>query len=218
MMKATDSIEGLLREAYSATHKMLNDPELGSVVKDGLLISYGPPIPEPDLLLLSFQGGGADQVVQKEWASRLLYLDSQENFGKNLRKLCRATGLYTSLETSTMAFPTVFPQAPSKEADCWEKGKGPYSVWRQHSVDWVKRLVEAINPKVVMVFGGRASRVFDIRWDKIERLHAQNHQTFGESTFQDAPAVFCHRLSQGFVKAEAFKCFRYAKRLISEGS
>ena len=100
---------------------------------------------------------------------------------------------------------------------CWEKGKGPYSVWRQHSVDWVKRLVEAINPKVVMVFGGRASRVFDIRWDKIERLHAQNHQTFGVSTFQGAPAVFCHHLSRS-KDSEALKCFRYAKRLISERS
>ena len=28
MTKATDSIEGLLREAYSATHEMLRDPEL----------------------------------------------------------------------------------------------------------------------------------------------------------------------------------------------
>ena len=115
---------------------------LGSVVKDGLLISYGPPILEPDLLLLSFQGGGTDQVVQKNWPKKLLHLNSPERFGKKLRELCCATGLYTSLETSTMAFPTVFPQGPSKEADCWEKGSGLYSVWCHHSVDWVERLVK----------------------------------------------------------------------------
>lgn len=194
---------------------MLKDSTLESVVQHGLLISCGPPISNPDLLLLSFQGGGADQVVQKDWPKKLLYLNSPERFGKKLRKLCRATGLYTSLESSTMAFPTVFPQAPTKEADRWEKGRGPYSVWRQHSVDWVKQLVEVINPKVVMVFGGRASTVFDIRWDKVERLHAQNHQTFGVSTFQGAPAVFCKHLSRS-KDSEALKCFKYAKRRISE--
>ena len=191
---------------------------LGSVVKDGLLISYGPPILEPDLLLLFFQGGGADQVVQKEWPKKLLYVDSPHKFGKKLRKLCRATGLYTSLETSTVAFPTVFPQGPSKEADCWEKGSGLYSVWRHHSVDWVERLVKSINPKVVIVFGDRASRVFGIRWEKIERFHSQKHQTFGESTFHGAPAVFCHHLSQSCPKPEALKCFEHAKRLISQRS
>ena len=213
----SDSIEELLREAYSNTHEMLNDSTLGSVVQHGLLISYGPPIPKPDLLLLSFQGGGADQVVQKEWPKKLLYVDSPHKFGKKLRKLCRATGLYTSLETSTMAFPAVFPQAPESEAGRWMNKTGPHPVWRRHSADWVERLVRAIEPKVVIVFGDRASKVFDIRWDKIERFHAQNHQTFGVSTFQGAPAVFCHHLSRS-KDSEALKCFRYAKRLISERS
>ena len=209
-------IEALLREAYSETHEMLNDPELGTVVKDGLLISYGPPIKEPDLLLLSFQGGGEDQVVQKEWPTKLLYVDSPHKFGTTLRSLCHDTGLLSSLQSSAMAFPAVFPQARTREADRWEKGPAPYSVWRHHSADWVQRLVKTIRPKVVIVFGNRASRVFDIRWEKVERQHQQNHQTFGVSTFQGTPAVFCHHLSQGFVRSEALKCFEYAKRLISE--
>ncbi len=95
---------------------------------------------------------------------------------------------------------------------------GPHSVWRRHSADWVKRLVKAIKPKVVIVFGDRASRVFDIGWEEVEHKHGQGHQTFGVSTFQGAPAVFCHHLSQGYVKSEALKCFRYAKELISEDS
>ena len=214
----TDSIEELLREAYSETHKMLKHPDLGSVVKDGLLISYGPPIPEPDLLLLSFQGGGADQVVQKTWPNKLLYVDSPYRFGKALRGVCRDTGLFSSLQTSAMAFPAVFPQAQSKDANRWENGSGSFSVWRNHSADWVERLVEAVNPRVVIVFGDRASRVFDIRWENTEHNHSQGHQTFGESTFKGAPAIFCHHLSQGYVKSEALKCFRYAKRVISERS
>jgi hypothetical protein len=155
----SDSIEDLLNEAYSTTHDMLRNPELGSIVRHGLLISYGPPIPEPDLLLLSFQGGGGDPEVQKTWPQKLLYLDSPRNFGT----ACRETGLYSSLQSSEMAFPTVFPQAPSEDADRWEKGSGSYSEWRDHSTRWVRRLVKVIKPKAVMVFGGRASRVFDIR-------------------------------------------------------
>ena len=211
-----NSIEGLLNEAYSSTHDLLKDPELGSVVQHGLLISYGPPIPNPDLLLLTFQGGGESPVIQETWPRRLLYANDPYKFGKTLRSLCHDTGLSTSLQNSTMAFPAVFPQAPSREAGHWIKKAGPHSVWRHHSAGWVERLVEAIKPKVIIVFGNKASDVFDIRWDKIERNHSQNHQTFGESTFQGAPAIFCHHLSQGFVRSEALKCFKYAKRRISE--
>ena len=218
MMKATDSIEGLLREAYSETHKMLKNPELESVVKDGLLISYGPPIPEPDLLLLSFQGGGADQVVYEEWPSRLLYLDDENDFGKALRSLCYDTGLSASLESSTMAFPAVFPQAHHSESTEWTRKTGPHSVWRRHSVNWVTRLVDAIQPKVVMVFRKYASDTFGIRWQNEEYGPGRRGQIFGLSTFQGAPAVYCHHLSQGYAKPEALKCFEHAKRLISERS
>ena len=218
-MKVPESIEGLLRDAYSATHEMLKDPELGSVVQHGLLISYGPPIPNPDLLLLSFQGGGKTyRSVQDTWPQKLLYIDSSHDFGTTLRRMCHDTGLTSSLQSSTMAFPAVFPQAPSKEADLWMRKAQPYSDWRHHSAFWVKRLVKEIKPKVVMVFGDKASRVFDISWKKVERNHGSRHQTFGVSTFEGASAVFCHHLSQGYVKSEALKCFRYANRLISEKS
>ena len=217
-MKMPDSIEGLLREAYSTTHEMLKDPKLGAVVQHGLLISYGPPISKPDLLLLTFQGGGESPVVQETWPRRLLYANDTYKFGTTLRGLCHDTELSYSLQSSAMAFPAVFPQAPSSEAGRWMKKTGPHSDWRRHSAEWVERLVEAINPRVVIVFGNKTSEVFNIRWEKIERIHAQGHQTFGVSTFQGVPAVFCHHLSQGFVKSEALKCFRYAKGLISAGT
>ena len=212
-----DSIEGLLFEAYSATHDMLKDPDLGSVVQHGLLISYGPPIPNPDLLLLSFQGGGHTYLeVQDTWPEKLLYIDSPHRFGTALRKMCRTTGLSSSLRCSTMAFPAVFPQAPSSRR--WMNKTGLHAEWRRHSAHWVKRLAKVIEPKVVIVFGKNTSEVFDISWDKVERNHGGGDQTFGVSTFQGAPAVFCHHLSQGYVESEALKCFRYAKELISEGS
>ena len=213
-----DSIEQLLNEAYSKTHDMLGDSTLGPVVQHGLLISYGPPVLEPDLLFLTFQGGGENPEVQKTWPQELLYVDSPYKFGTALRGLCRETGLYSSLQSSAMAFPTVFPQAPSGDARRWEKGTGSYLIWREHSTQWVRRFVKVIKPKVVMVFGDRASRVFDIQWENVESNHGQYHQTFGTSTFQGAPAVFCHHLSQGYVKSEALKCFNYAKKIISEGT
>ena len=116
-MKRTDAIEGLLREAYSKSHEMLKDPELGSVVQHGLIISYGPPIPKPDLLLLSFQGAGDDKVVQKEWPKKLLYVGSPYKFGTNLRKLCRDTGLYPQLEKSrTIGVSRRLPSGQGNEA------------------------------------------------------------------------------------------------------
>ena len=208
-------IEALLREAYSETHEMFNDPELSSVVNDGLTISYGPPIYKPDLLLLSFQGAGDDKTVYKEWPKRLLYADtkSPHRFGKVLRKLCRDTGLHTTLETSTMAFPAVFPQA--KKSTHWNSEKEPYAVWRRHSVKWVERLVGVIEPKVVMVFGKETSKAFGISWDKVERNDKQNWPTFGVSQFQSVPAVYCCHLSRRGVKAGR-KSFEYTERLVSK--
>ena len=214
-----ESIEVLLREAYWETQDMLDNPNLRQVVRHGLIVSYGPPIAEPDLLFLSFQGAGNTfSGVQETWPEKLQYLDSKSRFGPTLRELCRHAELSGSLESSAMAFPAVFPQAPAKEARHWMKKTGPYSVWRDHSADWVNRLVKAIRPKVVIVFGDKTSRVFDIGWKKVERNHRGGHQTFGVSTFQGAPAVFCHHLSQSYVEVEAQKCFAYARRLVSEGS
>ena len=59
MMESSDDqkLRELLREAYADTHEKTKVPAMGEVVKDGLIISYGPPISRPDMLLISFQGG-----------------------------------------------------------------------------------------------------------------------------------------------------------------
>ena len=210
-----DSIGEMLSEAYSATHDLIKDPKLGSVVRHGLLLSYGPPIAEPDLLLLTFQGGGACPEMQDTWPPSLLYRDDPHKFGKTLRRFCRETGLSTSLESSTMALPAVFPQAPSTEAGLWTRKTGPRSVWRRHSTDWVNRLTDAIRPKVVIVFGTKASEAFDIRWEKQRHADMRGSLTFGVSTFRGAPAVFCQHLSQGWSLSEVRRSFEHAKRLVS---
>ena len=156
--------------------------------------------------------------VSESWPSRRLYLDDDYDFGTALRSLCYDAELAASLESSAMAFPAVFPQAPSSEARRWMNKKGPHSVWRRHSVDWVTRLVDAIQPKVVMVFGKYASDAFGIRWENKECGPGRRGQIFGLSTFRGAPAVYCHHLSWGYAKPEASKCFEHAKRLIAEGS
>ncbi len=157
---------------------------------------------------------GRRRIKSGTWPSRLLYLDDHFRFGTALRGLCRDTGLSASLESSAMAFPAVFPQAPSREAGRWMKKTRPHAQWRRHSADWVRRLVDAIRPKVVIVFGAKVSEVLNINWEDAEHVHKQGHQTFGLSTFRGSPAVYCHHLSQGCPMSEARKCFQHAKRLI----
>ena len=155
-MEASDDqkLKELLREAYADTHEKMNDPKMRMVVKDGLIISYGPPISRPDMLLISFQGGAnTHRDIHCTWPERLHYLDSTSKFGKNLRQVCRDTCLYHSLEHSTMALPVVFAQARDREADLWKRKAGPRADWRTHSVDWVKRLAREIRPKVVIASG-----------------------------------------------------------------
>ncbi len=209
-------LERMLSQAYSETRSLLEDQTLGSVVKRGFIISYGPPILEPDLLLISFQGGRDTlREGQTTWPKRLLYLDSPYKFGRNLRNLCREAGLYSSLETSTMAFPAVFPQAPSSEAGKWKNNKEPYGKWRQHSTEWVRKLATEAKPKVVIVFGAGASGVLEIAWKEKEYNHGQGWQTFGVSEFCGAPAVFCSHLSQGYSRSEVLKSLARAKTYIN---
>ena len=70
-----------------------------------------------------------------------------------------------------MAFPAMLPQAPDCEAGRWMRKTGSYPVWRDHAKFWVERLVKVIKPKVVIVFGVKASKVFDISWEDVEHNH-----------------------------------------------
>ena len=210
-------LKELLREAYADTREKMKDPKMHTVVEKGLIISYGPPISRPDMLLISFQGGAnTHRDVHDTWPERLLYLDSPYKFGKKLRQLCRDAGLYYSLDRSAMALPAVFPQAPDKEADLWKRKTGPRADWRVHSVQWVKRLAREIRPKVVIVFGTGTSNALGIDWQQTEHKHKQGWLTFGISTFEGYPAVYCMHLSRPKDDA-VLKSFRYAKGIIEAG-
>lgn len=215
-------LKELLREAYADTHEKMKVPAVGEVVKDGLIISYGPPISRPDMLLISFQGGAnTHRDTHDTWPERLHYLDSTSKdstskFGKNLRQVCRDTDLYHSLDRSAMALPAVFPQAPDREAKLWKRKTGPHADWRMHSVDWVRRLTREIRPKVVIVFGRGTSDALGIVWEQTEHNHKQGWLTFGASTFEGYPALYCMHLSRPSNDA-VLKSFRYAKGIIEAG-
>lgn len=138
--------ERAARAAYAEAADLLSDPAMAGVVTHGLTVLYGPPIQNPDLFLISFQGGGAAPVVHDTWPTRLLYLDDAYSFGPPLRRFAREAGLMGGLETSSMAMPAVFPQAPLKDAHSWLRKTGPKMRWRRFSVEWVKRIVAASAP------------------------------------------------------------------------
>ena len=218
-MGASDDqkLKDLLREAYADTHEKMKVPAMSEVVKDGLIISYGPPISRPDMLLISFQGGAnTHRNKHYAWPERLLYLDSKSKFGPKLCQVCRDTGLYHALEHSTMALPAVFPQARDEEADLWKRKTGSRADWRTHSVQWVKRLTREIRPKVVIVSGTATSNALGIDWEQTEHEHGQGWQTFGISMFEGYPAVYCMHLSRPSDDA-VLKSFRYAKGIIEAG-
>ena len=208
-------LKELLREAYADTSEKMKVPAMGAVVEKGLIISYGPPISRPDMLLISFQGGAnTHRDIHYTWPEKLLYLKSKR-FGAALRNRCRDTCLYRSLERSAMALPAVFPQASDGESGDWgDNAIGAYADWRAHSVHWVKRLTRQIHPKVVIVFGKNASQALGIDWKRKERT--ARGLTFGVSTFEGYPAVFSMHLSR-HKKWAVNKSFEYAKGIIEAG-
>ena len=92
---------------------------------------------------------------------------------------------------------------------------GPKARWREFSKSWTERLVEAQRPKVLLVFGEKASTVLGIEWHDIERKHKQNHMTFARADWRGIPVVFCHHLSIGCPESEAIRCMGEVKLLIN---
>ena len=135
------AIEATATEAYAETRKLLANIEMASVVKQGLNILYGPPMSSPDMAIITFQGGGEDNVIQKSWPKRLLYLHDSFKFGTMLRKYAALANLSSVLQTRTIAMAAIFPQSPSDTASTWMSSSGPKARWREFSSDWVSRLL-----------------------------------------------------------------------------
>ena len=54
------------KQLYDEVKKYLKDIDLRSAVEYGLTPLYGPLMKNPDIALLTFQGGGANKLIQEK--------------------------------------------------------------------------------------------------------------------------------------------------------
>jgi hypothetical protein len=213
--------EAAAKAAYAETAALLSDPSMARVVTHGLTLLYGPPIQNPDLFVISFQGGGAAPVVYDKWPARLLYLDDEFKpgnafkFGRHLCRYAREVGMYDVLVNSTVAVPAVFPGGPESSAGAWLGQGGPHKRWRDFSVAWVQRFVDACRPKVVIVFGGKTSRALglDDAWRDVAHNHGQGWMTFGRTEWRGFQTLFTTHLSRP-VRDEVIRALTVAREII----
>ncbi len=206
---------------YEEIGVRLQDPALKKVVGcRNITALYGPPMVRPDVALVSFQGGGGDRSpLRLEWPDRLLYLDDEFKFGRELRRAFKEAGLYDTLEHRTVAMAACFPEAPTSEAGKWSAKGGPRADWREFSSCWVRRMLRAMQPCAVLVFGGRANEALGLadRWRDAEHRHTDEHLVYERTEIEDIPAVYCRHLSQGAARGEVQRCLLEIKRLVEVG-
>ncbi len=199
---ALTEIERLAERMYEETFLRLRDVDLRRAVKHRITALYGPPMASPDLMLVSFQGGGGDSSPSEPtWPERLLYLDSPFDFGRALRSQFREAGLYDTLATRTVAMAACFPEAPASESNRWMAKRGPRADWRTFSSNWVRRMVSAMRPRAVLLFGKKASDAVGLedRW-RDEVLDSRRWRAFGRAELEGCPAVYCQHLPQGWMR------------------
>ena len=185
-----------------------------------ITVLYGPPLVRPDVFVVSFQGGGEDtSPSRRTWPERLLYLDDPYRFGTALRKHFREAGLFETLEKRTVAMAACFPEAPASEAGRWMAKRGPKAEWREFSTKWVRRMLRAMRPRVVLVFGGKTSEALGLKekWREAGWRDSDGHMVYGRAELEGCPAVYCHHLSQGYSTVEVQKCLAEVKRLVDAG-
>ena len=199
---------------YAETFERLENPCWHNVVRKVTLL-YGPPMVRPDVFLVSFQGGGQDDSPSRQtWPPRLLYLDDAHKFGQVLRKNFREAGLYEMLEKRTVAMATCFPEAPRDEASKWMQKRGPRAEWRRFSSAWVRRMIDAMRPRAVLVFGKKASDALGLnsQWCDVKK---QPHRMIVRRTeVEGCPAVYCPHLSGTPEKKEVQACLAEVKRIV----
>ena len=209
-------VERLARQMYDETFERLDDPQLREVVRDKVTVMYGPPMVRPDLALVSFQGGGGDRMeTARSWPERLLYLDDEFVFGRTLRSQCKLAGLGEVLEKRTVAMAACFPEAPIAKARRWMAKSGARAEWRAFSVAWVRKMLAAMSPRAVVVFGTKASQAMELdgEWRE-EHRDTRGWRTFGRADVEGCPAVYCQHLSQGWTGEHVQLSLREAARLI----
>ena len=212
-----DNLEKLVQRAYEEMFALCKLPRMGAVVENKMTMLYGPPMMRPDLALVSFQGGAEDKSPQlTTWPGQLLYLNDPYRFGRSLRRHFKDAGIYGTLESSTIALAAVFPEASSRDADKWMRQTGAWAEWRKFSSGWVRRLLRAMQPRVIVVFGAKASESLEIDDDWRDEEYADYRgRVFGRGELAGCPAVYCHHLSQGVRKDEVAKCLNEVKLILA---
>ena len=211
-----DTLNALAREMYTEIDQRLHDEEWAAVVTKEITALYGPPMMEPDLFLVTFQGAGGRTWSRNTWPERLLYLDDKYKFGTNLRRICQSVRLTDSLNSRTVAMASCFPEASSREANRWMRDVGPHAQWRKFSAHWVRRMIKAMRPKVVIVFGKKASMSLDIEgdWQNETTRATDSVRAFALSEIEGRPAVYCQHLSQGWDKISVNTSLTAAKQIM----
>ncbi|MCY4130323.1 MAG: hypothetical protein OXG15_13910 [Gammaproteobacteria bacterium] len=210
-------LEALCSTMYDEIRERSLERSFAAVVKNRITALYGPPMVEPDLLLVSFQGGGEDKTPTKyTWPDELLYLHDDYRFGTRLRKESKRAGLFEVLKRSTVAIAACFPEAHVSEAELWLGKSGPRRDWLEFSTTWLRRLIRAMQPKVVLVVGAKASRALHLenQWLDEEYGRGSVGRVFGRAHIENRPTIFCHHLSQGASTANVQKSLREVVRLL----
>ena len=183
-----DELEARVRRVYAAANDFAD--EVGGI-EHGLNILYGPPILRPVVMVVSMQGGGADGIRQREWPSRLHYLDPQYPFGKRLKSDFEYARLRHVLETQTVATNVVFPQWP-RFAE-WER-QPTAEAWRRRSRKWLDELVTAMAPTVILTYGQPPF---------VALTGSRKRKGYvAVASFSNVPVVGCGHLMQGAARPE----------------
>ena len=206
----------LAARMYDETFLRLEHACLQHVVGSRITAMYGPPMQNPDVMLVSFQGGAGDNSPSEPtWPDRLRYLDSEFGFGRAMRRQFREAGLYETLEARTVAMAACFPEAPANESNLWMAKRGARADWREFSSNWVRRMVSAMRPRAVLLFGKKASKAvgLDDRWGD-EVLDSRGWRAFARAELEGCPAVYCQHLSQGWKREWVQISLREVERII----
>ncbi len=136
-----------------------------------------------------------------------------------MRKHFREAGLFETLEKRTVAMAACFPEAPASEAGRWMAKRGERAEWRIFSTKWVRRMLRAMRPRVVLVFGGKTSEALGLEqeWRDEDPRSSDGHRVYGRAALEGFAAVFCHHLSQGYSTVGVQKCLAEVKRLVDAG-
>lgn len=201
---------------YGETFRRLDRTEWRAVAKHRITPMFGPPMMRPDVALVSFQGGSGDRSPsRRSWPDRLKYLDGRFAFGQALRRQFDAAGLGGVLEKRTVAMAACFPEGPANEAGRWMAKTGARAEWREFSTAWVRRLLGAMHPRAVIVFGMKASGALGLEeaWRDVDS-DSRGWRTFGRAEIADSAAVYCQRLSQGWSRQAVQRSLAEVRRIV----